>query len=234
MNKKNKQNARRRKNRNNANSLTFSNNTNVYNAHQIVRFTPDIFGFPDRLLTKLRYHTFTSINSLVGALAFQLFRWNSTFDPDFTGTGHQPLYRDTFASLYDQYAVVRARATVKFSNATASTWVVGVGTDDDSTPTTTLDTIAEQSHSMTTSLTPLSGSKSFHTFNINWDCETVLNIDPFASQTYKTLVGANPTETSFLTVFGADLLAPASTFINVDIILEQEVLWTELSTPTQS
>lgn len=39
-------------------------------------------------------------------LTYHLFRANGIFDPDVTGTGHQPLYRDQVADLYTNYTVI--------------------------------------------------------------------------------------------------------------------------------
>lgn len=41
-----------------------------------------------------------------------MFRLNSLYDPDYTGTGHQPLGFDQWASVYDKYYVRRARIKV--------------------------------------------------------------------------------------------------------------------------
>ena len=38
-------------------------------------------------------------------IAKQYMRMNSLFDPDQTGTGHQPYYFDQFAALYNRYTV---------------------------------------------------------------------------------------------------------------------------------
>lgn len=47
----------------------------------------------------------------------QTWRMNSLFDPDLTGTGHQPLCRDLWASQYDYYAVLACRYTIRLYNA---------------------------------------------------------------------------------------------------------------------
>ncbi len=185
------------------------------------------------MLTKLRYCDIFDITSTSGALAYQQFRWNSTFDPDYSNTGHQPLYRDTFASIYNQYAVVRATAKITITNPGGYTWVITCGTDDDTGATSTVDTLMEQSHSKSVILTPLTGSKSTHTFNLNWDCGTYLNIDPFSSEAYKTAVGSNPTEVSFLNI-GIQPTTVVTSLVNMKIELVQHVLWTELQTPSQS
>jgi hypothetical protein len=201
---------------------------------QYIRFQPDCFGFPDRLLTKLRYSDFSSVTSTSGGLGTDTYRWNSTFDPDETGTGHQPLYRDTYAAIYDHYAVVSARAIIRFTNTDVDSPIfITVNTDDDGTTSTTPQTVAEQSHGISTLLTPLSGSHSFHEFVVKWDCMEMLGIDPFTSETYKTAVGSNPTEASNLAISAATTDGSTAS-INYQIVLEQTVLWTELSTPTQS
>ena len=40
---------------------------------------------------------------------------NSLFDPDQTGTGHQPYYFDQFAALYNRYTVLGSKLTAEFS-----------------------------------------------------------------------------------------------------------------------
>lgn len=51
--------------------------------------------------------------------AEQEFRLNSQFDPNETGTGHQPYGRDTFATMYDRYKVTYVTFEVTFTNPSA-------------------------------------------------------------------------------------------------------------------
>jgi len=191
-------------------------------------------GFPDKVITTLRYHEFRTLTSTTGAVTNVGFNWNSVYDPDATYAGHQPLYRDTLAAVYDQYAVIRAKAKVKFINtSTTAPFIVGCVTDDDVSLSNTVDTLCEQTHGVHTILPPLSGSLSSHTFNLNWDCMRILSIDPYASETYKTAVGSNPTEQSLLFVWTATADVSTAT-LYVDVEIEYEILWTELTTPTQS
>lgn len=44
------------------------------------------------------------------------FRLNSTYDPNETGTGHQPKGRDFYASMYNDYIVLGGRYIVRFMN----------------------------------------------------------------------------------------------------------------------
>lgn len=190
-------------------------------------------GFPHSMLSNLRYCDIITLTSTSGAFAKNIFRWNSTFDPDLTGTGHQPLFRDTFAAIYDQYAVVSASIEVQFINNSTSPLVCGLSNEDSSNTPSTVDAVMEQAEGQHQLLPPQTGSLSSHTFRMNWDCKKMLRIDPFASETYKTAVGSNPTEESDVAVwcFTPDGSTATITFA---VTLVQHVLWTELTTPTQS
>lgn len=59
----------------------------------------------------------------------QTFRSSSIFDPDLTGTGHQPIMRDLWASQYDYYTVLACEYKLTFFNAAFdSTTYTAVGT----------------------------------------------------------------------------------------------------------
>ncbi len=47
----------------------------------------------------------------------QVFTANGLFDPDITGTGHQPRGFDQFMALYDKYVVVSSSITLKARNS---------------------------------------------------------------------------------------------------------------------
>ncbi len=74
---------------------------------------------PDRVLIKMPYGEMIE-RTPASATDFYTFRLNSTFDPDLTGTGHQPLGRDQFAGiLYNRYRVHSVQVHVSFSNITS-------------------------------------------------------------------------------------------------------------------
>ncbi len=202
-------------------------------SQRVSRFVPNCYGFPDRLQTTLRYHFCGAVNSVAGATGKQVFRWNSTYDPDVTNVGHQPMFRDSFATIYDQYAVISARAQIRFINPNSTSFLVGAVTDDDLTSATSTDALCEQNHGKRALLTPLTGSKSEEMIRMNWTCKDVLGIDPYTSQTYKTAIGSDPSEVSTLVLWAADLTG-ATNGVLVDVSLEMDVLFTELQTQALS
>jgi len=67
-----------------------------------VKFPRGVVGFPDRLRTTLKYSqafTFSGTATPSG----QAMMVNSCFDPDVTGTGHQPSFYDSFCSAAGPY-----------------------------------------------------------------------------------------------------------------------------------
>jgi hypothetical protein len=48
------------------------------------------------------------LGSSAGVSLYQ-FAGNGCFDPDITGTGHQPYYWDTYTGVYNYYSVMGSR-----------------------------------------------------------------------------------------------------------------------------
>lgn len=84
---------------------------------------PD-FGFPDKMVTKLRYVDTFELSGAAGVLGANVFRMNSCYDPDASGLGHQPYYFDQLCGAvgsgpYARYRVLGSRANVSFMIKTA-------------------------------------------------------------------------------------------------------------------
>jgi len=73
--------------------------------------------FPGSYLTKLRYSEGAAL-SFPGTSVPVHYRFhiNSIFDPNLTGTGHQPLGHDQFSSLYNKYRVYGMKYRITFTN----------------------------------------------------------------------------------------------------------------------
>lgn len=64
----------------------------------------------------LRYSQLVTLDAGAGTMAYTVFRANSLVDPDYSGTGHQPLGRDELASVYRNYSVYEATITAEFAD----------------------------------------------------------------------------------------------------------------------
>jgi len=192
-----------------------------------------IYGFPDSITTQLRYFEEFNLTSTTGGISSYLWRANSIYDPNYSGTGHQPLYRDEFALIYDHYTVIASKIIVRWMNASTSPFIVSLGLDDDTTPTTNAYTKAEMNHSTIDSLTPLTGSKSHSVQKCYWGSKSVLAIDPYFDGEGKTPMGQDPLEESFF-VCTANTPDASTNTIRGSVEIIYSVKFSELRTPTQS
>lgn len=71
--------------------------------------------FPASLIVPLKYVENVSMDCNSGATNTYLFRLNSLYDPNRSGTGHQPYMFDQLSALYDVYVVTGCKATVTFT-----------------------------------------------------------------------------------------------------------------------
>ena len=77
--------------------------------------------YPNGIIAKHKYNmnktlSATYVNGDIPGTALQSFRTASLFDPDRTGVGHQPLFFDEMAAIYNQYRVLGAKCRVRFVN----------------------------------------------------------------------------------------------------------------------
>lgn len=80
-------------------------------------------GLKPVTVCKQRYHERVVLGDGLLAPVFYTFRLNSTFDPNETGTGHQPFGRDAMAANYNDYVVTGASWKISFKNIGEATAV---------------------------------------------------------------------------------------------------------------
>jgi len=79
-----------------------------------------------KIKTALTYNTNISLNPQAdnlgsGGSNVWFFSVNNLYDPDVTGTGHQPMYFDNFAAVFNRYRVNWAQITVTVINHDVNT-----------------------------------------------------------------------------------------------------------------
>lgn len=112
-------------------------------------------GASDRMFVKLKYVDSLHIVPLSTRTQYT-FRGNSCFDPDYTSTGHQPLYYDQYCAMYGKYRVTASSLKVDVVNnsgISALSYIVYPNTDIQ-TFLSTSDTL-EQSLARTARLVPI-------------------------------------------------------------------------------
>lgn len=92
-----------------------------------VRLTHRTGAFPDRFLVKLKYvQTITTTTGGSGVGALYQWNLNSIYDPDRSGTGHQPYGHDTLATIFARYRVWKTCWNLRFTSSAPCRITVGV------------------------------------------------------------------------------------------------------------
>jgi len=186
-------------------------------------------GLATRLACKLKYTDTIIMTSTAGAITDYQFRLNSLFDPDFTGTGHQPMYFDQYAALYNHYTVIGAKLTARFVSYESNTCpiIVCAFRNDDTTiiNSSSIEYCAEQTGGKTYLLGD--GGDSSKTLVIKYAPKKMFGaLLPNVSQT--TAVNANPSEQTIASLMMQSADVISSTNAAVQINIEFIVVFSEL------
>lgn len=195
---------------------------------------PD-FGFPDKLVTKLRYVENYLLTGAVGVPGTNVFRMNSAFDPDLSGVGHQPMYYDQFAgavgtSPYSRYRVISSKITVRFAFATgpatqaANVGPVVVGLQTSSTSglyASNLSGLCEASNSTWTWLGDKAGGNNHKTLTATYYPTRDLGVDQ-GDDTVAAAYNGNPTQVFHAMPWKIDTIGSAAIQALVEIVYKVE------------
>jgi len=165
---------------------------------------PD-YGFPDKMVTRLRYVDTFALTGAVGVPGANTFRANSLFDPDLSGLGHQPMYFDQICgpvgtAPYSKYRVISSKITVKFTVATAPATAAAnvgpfvVGLQSSATSGlygTSASNLCEASGSVWTNLGDKSGGNNVKTLTATYIPNRDLGLD-VGDDTIAAAYNANP------------------------------------------
>lgn len=83
--------------------------------------------FPNSMKFTLRYCENVTIPNHNAGSGPYVFRMNSLYDPNYTGTGHQPRYRDQIAQIYSKYCVITSKAYIEILSSGTSADSQGAG-----------------------------------------------------------------------------------------------------------
>lgn len=160
---------------------------------------------PPRYVSRLSYLGIGTINaasSLVGSTGYRL---NGMFDPDFSGTGIQPLYYDQMSALYSKYRVYRAIVTLDISNETEETTTVFAFPSIANSAGTSLAAMCTQRYSKAYTLGPKSGGQGMKRVTMQVDIAKVWGVDQRTLRSeddFAAATSGNPGNTIYLWIGG--------------------------------
>lgn len=160
----------------------------------------------------MRYCTAIQLDpGSAGIRAFHKFSAISIYDPDVTGTGHQPHGHDTYQLLYQHYKVIGSKLTATFSPAGAQagsgTMVCAVAVDDSVTePPSDIQNVIEGPDCVYAIASNADGSPNVVTLTKTFSPMKFLGITPDQWRSAgSALFGQNPNEDAYFNVFAAPL-----------------------------
>ena len=194
------------------------------------------WGFPNSIITTVRYADIQVLNSVLGATSSLVYRANGIFDPEYTAVGHQPMYSDNYKAIYDYYTVIGSKITCTFHsrNSTLGLVVAVVGSDT-TTLSSTVTTWLEQNNGVS-AFTGSSASDPL-TLTMTYSPEEQLGSNAKDDGSSMTPVGSDPTAGEGTFYWG--ILASSEDFgttiaCSLKINIEYTVKYSVLSKQTQN
>lgn len=184
-----------------------------------VKVKSSLNPIPARQIVKMKYAQ--NINTSASNVYNYKFNLNSIFDPDFTGTGHQPYGHDQLATLYNRYRVIACSYVITaYSGSTGVAY--GVLPANEAIMLTTVAELRENPRSRHTTQYP-GGSTTKLKGKVYMPALVGRSKSQYmADDRYQAVFGANPQEQAILNCVGLDL-SEAGASVNWTITLEYTV-----------
>lgn len=189
---------------------------------------------PYQRYVKMKYGENATIVSTSGIGGYS-FR-SSIFDPNYTGVGHQPLYHDQLAILYDRYVVVGAKIKATFyptnTTATGDSGVVGISIDEDTTLPASCITLLEQNAKNIRYKRMRTGSSiedpNIKTVTSYYSAKRFFGVkDVKDNKDIGAAFGANPIRQAYFTLFAGTFDTTVDTSLQCNVLITFIVLCTK-------
>ena len=178
----------------------------------------------DRYLTKLNYSELFALTfSGVGVPGVYQFRVNSIFDPNLTGTGHQPLGHDELSYFYQRYRVKGMAYRISFANTEAKNAEIMISVRPNASYSTVIETVRESSYTVYKTMLGEDGTsrayRSCKGYASVAKLRGVKNSVVSNDDEYQALIGQNPVQVPVLTIYVNNQNTGQSLVVNVRVDL---------------
>lgn len=197
---------------------------------------PRLNAFGLRTRRTLRYEdsvAFTGSTSVSG----YVFSANGLYDPNVTGTGHQPMFFDQMMTLFEHYTVLKARLSCHVTNVHASQMCkFGVIVGADVTSFSSNYQVNMETGLMTyATLSPNASANSMATLYQTVDLTKFGGMQQVLDVTeMRGTVAANPTEQSYIILMLWNPQNSTVPSVLMDVIIEYDAVFTEPRLGSQS
>lgn len=186
---------------------------------------------PPQMLKMSHKYVYDSVLTWTAAGAgfntvYDSFSCNGLYDPEVAAGGHQPLYFDQMAQLYNHYVVTGCKIEVEFGGQDTDPMVVGIALDDDGSLTyPNLGALCEQPGTVSRCIANADVVK----LTRYWSLAKTFGAGSSTASQFRGSATANPTETQAFAVFAraVDVAATASS-CTIHVTLTYFTEWKEL------
>lgn len=191
-------------------------------------------GFPKQNKMTHKYATSVTMTTTAGAYTTYVFSANGMYDPDITGTGHQPLYFDQMAGVYNHYTVIGSKISISVTpgSALSTPFLITLMQDDDTTPAGTASEAIEQSNGRLVTLA--AGSTNPARLRRKWSAKKTFGGNIMSNVNLKGTSTANPTEQSYYHIGIKPADGSSAVTFHVTLVIEYIAIWAELRTIASS
>lgn len=201
------------------------------------------FPFPNKRMAVLDYVDQIALTSSAAGLfgTEQVYRLNSLYDPDFTGTGHQPYGYDQLAALYLRYKVEAVKIFVEWGDVSGDgifpAFMVTTPNDGTTLAGKDVPTACEKQNVYQAGPISNTGQQLVRqALYLPMHKAVGLTKLQFAADVtnYGAAVGANPTLSPFIRFAIADTAVTGGLSVKATIRIRYYTLWEGLTTQAQS
>lgn len=197
--------------------------------HKRVVVNKALQPIPQRYICKMKYAEDVTSDALFGLYRFNL---NSIWDPNRTGTGHQPYAFDTLASLYNRYRVISCGYRITSPSSSATRQVGCIPTNEP----VTFATFAElKENPRSKYVTQMPGGNTQVIKGKVYIPSLVgrTKSQYMADDRYQALTTTDPNELAILNIFTANQLGAAQQ-ADINVLLEYTVEFFDIKPLAQS
>jgi hypothetical protein len=192
----------------------------------MINFGPQ--GYPKRATIVHKYYE-RVIRTVTTTDTYQ-FSTNGMYDPNITGTGHQPMWFDQTVAIYDQYHVMKS--TISYTIVAVNTPTMFTLWIDDDTSTTTDTNAAEQNTSLVkvvlaTAIRPTVLTKT-------WNAKDYFGGDILDNTALYGSSAGNPIEQMYFTLGAQSMDGVTTISYTMLVTVTYEAIWDEMKTIAQS
>lgn len=163
----------------------------------------NMIGLAPRSYMKFRYKTEGTLSGGGASYDAHQFCANGLYDPDITGTGHQPPQFDRMITLYDKYRVYKIKAVATFVNASTTVPIdAAMYLSNESTTefNPLLHDLTNSQYISSRTLTVSKGARDITTMTRTWDLSKFYGSKYWNEDQFTGSSSSNPGERCFLNI----------------------------------